>query len=306
MASVNADLTSGIDLTKARRLPENLGVAFMGDIKVGPFDVPAETAQRLLHSSNPDGRTNSEVVRPFANGLDVVRRSRDVWIIDFGLELAEREAALYEAPFEYVESVVRPYRMTVKQACCRDRWWIHHNRRPEMTSALAGLMRYVATPTVSKHRLFAWLSQDVLPDHQLIVFARDDDYFLGVLHSRVHIAWADALGSQMIGVGRYTPTTCFETFPFPDPTPEQRERVGEAARRLVELRDGWLNPPGLDPAELAKRTLTNLYNQRPTWLANAHAVLDAAVFAAYAWPAELSDTEMLERLLALNLGRAGA
>jgi hypothetical protein len=64
----------------------------MWDIKVGPFDVPAETAQRLLHSSNPDGRSNSEVLRPFANGLDVVRRSRDVWIIDFGLELAEREA----------------------------------------------------------------------------------------------------------------------------------------------------------------------------------------------------------------------
>jgi len=95
VASVNADLTSGIDLTQARRLPENLSVAFMGDIKVGPFDVPAETAQRLLHSSNPDGRSNSEVVRPFANGLDVVRRSRDVWIIDFGLELAAREAALF-------------------------------------------------------------------------------------------------------------------------------------------------------------------------------------------------------------------
>ncbi len=104
---------------------------------------------------------------------------------------------------------------------------------------------------------------------------------------------------------RYTPTTCFETFPFPDPTPEQRERVGEAARRLVELRDGWLNPPGLDPAELAKRTLTNLYNQRPTWLANAHADLDAAVFAAYGWPDDLPDAAILECLLALNLhGRA--
>jgi hypothetical protein len=82
------------------------------------------------------------------------------------------------------------------------------------------------------------------------------------------------------------------------------ERVGEAARRLVELRDGWLNPPGLDPADLAKRTLTNLYSQRPTWLANAHATLDTAVFAAYAWPSELSDGTLLERLLAVNLARA--
>ena len=103
---------------------------------------------------------------------------------------------------------------------------------------------------------------------------------------------------------RYTPTTCFETFPFPDPTAEQRDRVGEAARRLVELRDGWLNPPGLDPAELEKRTLTSLYNERPSWLANAHADLDAAVFAAYGWPSDLTDTAILERLLALNLQRA--
>ena len=118
-----------------------------------------------------------------------------------------------------------------------------------------------------------------------------------------------ATGSRVLAVEvgfRYTPTTCFETFPFPDPTPEQRERVGEAARRLVELRDGWLNPPGLDPADLAKRTLTNLYNQRPTWLANAHADLDAAVFAAYGWPLDLMDVEILERLLALNLERAAA
>jgi hypothetical protein len=82
--------------------------------------------------------------------------------------------------------------------------------------------------------------------------------------------------------------------------------VGEAARRLVEFRDGWLNPPGLDPADLTKRTLTNLYNQRPTWLANAHATLDTAVFAAYAWPPDLPDTAILERLLALNLERSNS
>ncbi len=87
------------------------------------------------------------------------------------------------------------------------------------------------------------------------------------------------------------------------PTPDQRARVGEAARRLVELRDGWLNPPGLDPADLAKRTLTNLYNQRPSWLANAHSDLDAAVLAAYGWPSNDSDAEILERLLAINLDR---
>jgi type II restriction/modification system DNA methylase subunit YeeA len=176
-------------------------------------------------------------------------------------------------------------------------------------AALADLPRYIGTPNVTKHRLFVWLAPETIPDHQLIVFARSDDFTFGVLHSRVHELWARATGTQLREVEsgfRYTPTTCFETFPFPDPTPEQRDRVGEAARRLVELRDGWLNPPGLDPAGVAKRTLTNLYNQRPTWLANAHVDLDAAVFAAYGWPGDISDTEILERLLALNMRHARA
>ena len=160
-----------------------------------------------------------------------------------------------------------------------------------------------------RSRLFVWVPSDMLPSHALGVITRDDDFTFGVLHSRVHELWARTQGTQLREVEsgfRYTPTTTFETFPFPNPTPEERERVGEAARRLVELRDGWLNPPGLDPADLAKRTLTNLYNQRPTWLANAHADLDAAVLAAYGWPADLADEVILERLLALNHERASA
>ncbi|MHB8399872.1 MAG: hypothetical protein ACYDCI_13230, partial [Candidatus Limnocylindrales bacterium] len=87
------------------------------------------------------------------------------------------------------------------------------------------------------------------------------------------------------------------------PTDEQREAIAVAARRLVELRDGWLNPPGLSDEELARRTLTNLYNERPTWLTNVHADLDRAVLAAYGWPPDLAAEEILERLLALNLER---
>jgi hypothetical protein len=104
---------------------------------------------------------------------------------------------------------------------------------------------------------------------------------------------------------RYTPTTCFETFPFPW-TGDQREVVAGAARELVRLRDGWLNPPGLEPTELSKRTLTNLYNARPTWLEHAHAALDRAVLAACGWPADLPVEEVLAALLALNLERVPA
>ena len=110
---------------------------------------------------------------------------------------------------------------------------------------------------------------------------------------------------------RYNSSRTFETFPFPwpprqEPPDDPRvEAIAAAARELVQLRDAWLNPPGASEAELKKRTLTNLYNARPTWLDNVHQKLDAAVFAAYGWPADLSDEEILERLLALNLARAG-
>jgi hypothetical protein len=224
-----------------------------------------------------------------------------MWVIDFPDEMSEGQAALYEAPFAYVEEHVRPFRRTVSAQCCRTRWWVQHRRRPEMTASLAGLQRYIATTRVAKHRLFAWVDPLTIPDNALIAIARDDDYTFGVLQSRIHEVWALAAGTQFETRPRYTPTTCFETFPFPDPSDDQRARIGEAARRLVDLRDGWLNPPGLAPADLEKRTLTNLYNQRPTWLANAHAELDAAVFATYAWPTDLADAEILERLLDWNL-----
>ena len=117
-------------------------------------------------------------------------------------------------------------------------------------------------------------------------------------------AWALAQGTQLETRPRYTPITSFETFPFPRPTDAHRDAIAEAARDLDRLRNGWLNPPGLPDADLAKRTLTNFYNARPTWLAQSHDRLDVAVLAAYGWPADLETNDLLGRLLALNLARA--
>ena len=163
--------------------------------------------------------------------------------------------------------------------------------------------------------MFAYIDSDVLPDATIIVFARDDDYFFGVLHSRIHTLWASVSGTQLreseSGM-RYTPTTCFQTFPFPRPDDEQREAVATAANELNMLRENWLSPtdmlgqPALSESQLRRRTLTNLYNDNPTWLQNAHAKLDAAVADAYGWPHDLTDEQILDRLLALNLKRAAA
>jgi hypothetical protein len=184
-----------------------------------------------------------------------------------------------------------------------------------MREALVGLPRFICTPTVAKHRLFVWSDGSALPDHQLIVFARDDDCLFGVLHSRAHEVWSLRKGGWQ-GVGgdpRYTPTTCFETFPLPwpigsEPADEDiRVRaIAEAARELDGLRRAWLDLERADAATLNTLTLTNLYNACPSWLANAHAALNRAVWAAYGWddpdPAAVSEDEILSRLLALNAG----
>ena len=337
---VYADLTArrgeaGIDLTKARRLPTNAGVAFMGDTKGGPFDVPGDVAREWLRQpANPHGRPNSDVLAPWMNGLSVTRRPADKWIVDFGLTMGKEEAALYEAPFRHAQEHVRSAWEKQREAGRRKQWWLHHRPRPKMWRALDGLPRYIVTPTVAKYRLFAWLDARICPDHQLIVIAREDDTMFGILHSRFHEVWSLRKGTWL-GKGndpRYTPTTTFETFPFPEglspdipaadyASDPRAQAIASAARWLVELRDRWLNPPewvewidepvpGYPPRpvprdkaaakSLKKRTLTNLYNTRPQWLADAHTQLDTAVAAAYGWPGDITDDRALHKLLARN------
>jgi len=314
---INADLTTRSDATVAVRLAENSGISFMGDTKVGPFDITETQAREMLANANPNGRPNSDVVRPWMNGLDITRRPRGMWIIDFPPGTSLEEAARYEAPFAHIERWVKPMRAEARSGDATGvPWWIHQRPRPEMRKALAVRERYLATPNLTKYRFFVRLPNKVLPDHQLIVFARDDDYFFGVLHSRIHEVWALQQGTQLESRPRYTPTTCFETFPLPWPPGKEPwgdpliEAISAAARDLNELREGWLNPPEQDgvrlsESQLKKRTLTNLYNERPTWLEHAHRKLDAAVCAAYGWPDGMDDQEILVRLLELNRERAG-
>ena len=337
---IHSDLTArrggaGIDLTGAKRIAANAGIAFMGDTKGGPFDVPGDLAREwLCLPANPNGRPNSDVLKPWMNGMDLTRRPAGKWIVDFGWSMSEADAALYEAPFAHAQQHVRTMRQQNRREAYRVNWWRHVEPRQGMWRAIDGLTRYIATPTVAKHRLFVWLDAGICPDHQLIVIARDDDVTFGILHSRFHEAWSLRLGTWL-GKGndpRYTPTTTFETFPFPeDLSPDipaadyagepRAIAIAEAARRLIELRDRWLNPPEwvewrdepvpgypkrpvanneAEAKELKARTLTNLYNDRPKWLADAHAALDAAVAAAYGWDAGISEDKALASLLVMN------
>ena len=331
---IHADLTgSAFDLTRAVELAENEGVAFNGVSRKGPFEVPGEVARRWLEAA-PEC---AEVLRPWINGLDLTRRPLDRWLVHFG-ERAELEAARFEAPFRWVRERVRPRREESSASAERRDWWLLARRAPAMRAAIGPLRRYLATPEVSKHRVFVWIDPRVVPDKNLVVIAKDDDATFGVLHSRFHRAWALRLGSSLEDRPRYTSSTTFRTFPFPPgltprgsvaagPSSPPALAIAEVARALDEARRAWLWPPALTEAVaevvpdlpprlvphddtaarlLKTRTLTELYNARPTWLLDAHRDLDAAVAAAYGWPADISEDAALAALLEMNRARCHA
>ena len=322
--SINSDLTPGIDLTLARSLAENDGAWAYGSQEKGNFSVPPDEARRMLTLPNPNGRPNSDVIKRAINARQMVQRRVDDWVVDFGLDMSREDASLYETPFAVVETQVASIRLAGNDKSQAKRWWLHARPSPKYRKALATLPRVIATPCVAKHRVFAFLDRNELADHAVAIIARADDATFGILHSRFHELWSLRL-CTWLGVGndpRYTPTTTFETFPFPagltprDTAPVARQgtppclaghveagNIAAAARRLNELRENWLNPPEWTEripevvpgypdrivarpgheAELKKRTLTNLYNARPEWLDNAHKALDTAVAAAYGW-----------------------
>jgi type II restriction/modification system DNA methylase subunit YeeA len=310
---INSDLTSTADVTQAKVLAADEHLCFLGVMKSGPFDITAETAKEMLEAPlNPNGRPNSDVVRSRLGAKDITARPSNSWIIDFGVNMPQHDAALYQFPFEHVLKHVKPVRDEARRKRTRERWWIHGEARPGLRKAIKNLKRCIVTPEVAKHRIFIWMDTSVVPDHTCHVIARDDDYMIGVLQSRVHQTWTLAQCSWM-GVGndpRYSSSRTFETFPFPWPPGKEPkedahvEAIAAAARELVKKRDDWVNPPDASAAELKKRTLTNLYNENPTWLRNAHRTLDQAVYAAYGWPNDPTDEEILTRLLQLNIERS--
>ncbi|HWW02797.1 MAG TPA: DNA methyltransferase [Candidatus Acidoferrum sp.] len=349
--SINANLTAVADITRAQALRTNSGICFMGPSPKAPFDFSESAAIAMLsEGGNVNGRPNSDVVRRVQSGVDLAGQDRRVWTLDFGL-LKEDEASKYGLPFQRAMKEVKPIRAQRKSQTNRN-WWQYERPRVELRVRLNGLQRFVATPEVAKHRIFVWRMPECLCNQQTLVFTRPDDCFFGILHSRFHEVWALAQGTQLREKEsgfRYTPTTCFETFAFPFPTPEQEAAIAAVAKELNDLRERWLNPPEwtvenilefsgtkggpwdryvdlatVDPktgvgtvryprleprqadcaAKLKRRTLTNLYNERPTWLDSAHKKLDAAVASAYGWPADLTDHQILEKLLALNQERA--
>ena len=248
VANINSDLTASIDITRAAHLKENESICFMGPSPKGPFDIDAEIAEKMIEADEK----NREVIRPVISAIDITRNFRGRWTIDFQM-MSMEQASYYKIPFEYVKEHVYPVRSQNNRAAYAEKWWQYAEPRPGMRAALKGKNRFIVTPAVAKHRTFVWVSSDYLCNQGTLVFAREDDYFFGVLHSRLHEVWSLRMGTSLEDRPRYTPTTTFETFPFPWPPgqepgelpPNPSPSGGEGSREsFAPPRPSWAEERG--------------------------------------------------------------
>lgn len=318
VGKINSDLTVGADTTRtvplsANRLVCNTGVKLHGS---GFIVTPAE-ASGLGLGSIP---TLSNHIRQYRNGRDLNQISRYVMLIDLDGLSIDQVLFQYTKVYQHVHNYVKPERDMNNEDYRRTNWWLFGRKNTELRAALKGLRRYIATVETSKHRIFVYLESEILPDNKIIAIALDDPYFLGVLSSRIHIVFALALGGRL-GVGNdpvYVKSRCFDGFPFPDSIDMQGRKIAALAEHLDAHRKAR-------QAEHPTLTLTGMYNVLAklrsgetltdkerviheqglvSVLKQIHDDLDAAVFDAYGWPRDLTDDEILVRLVALNRERA--
>lgn len=241
--AIHADLRIGANVAAAAALRANLRVSSPGfKLHGAGFIVTPEEAAALRPL--PLAGEGASLIRPYRNGRDLTDTPRGVQVIDaWGLD----EAGLREqhpAVWQWLYDRVKPERDHNARASYRDTWWLFGEPRRELRKMLAGLPRYIATVETTKHRVFQFLDATIAPDNMLVCIAHDDAWVLGVLSSRVHVAWALAAGGRL-GVGndpRYNKTRCFETFPFPAATPGQQAAIRELAERLDAHRKRVLSP----------------------------------------------------------------
>jgi SAM-dependent methyltransferase len=312
---IHSDLTVGVDVTRAVPLRANAALASMGPALGGRgFVVSSSLAQHL--SSNGDH------VKKLTTGLDITGRHRGRYVIDVR-KFESEEALRKEEPkiYQHLLETVFPVRRNNADPKLRKYWWRFRRSNETYFNAVAGLKRFIATVETTKHRTFVFVDGRELLEHGVVGIGLGDAWALGVLSSRIHVCWALANGGTLEDRPRYNKDVCFDPFPFPILSPEQKKLIGQFANELNEHRHRALAASGT-------LTLTEIYNvlealrsgTRPEELSQddryvydtalvlllkkIHDDLDAAVAAAYGWSADISDEDILSKLVALNLARA--
>ncbi|RYE76461.1 MAG: class I SAM-dependent DNA methyltransferase, partial [Hyphomicrobiales bacterium] len=315
---INADLTIGSDLTQAAPLQSSGGLCSPGVKLHGAGFIVTPAEARALGLGHRAGLEDH--IRSYRNGRDLMARSRDVMAVDlFGLtaeEVRERFPEIYQhlKLSVRVEREAQFRRSSTKDAAeYLESWWLFGKPRQQLRPALAHLQRYIVTVETAKHRVFQFLDASILPDNMLVAVGLSDAFHLGILSSRIHIAWCLAQGATLEDRPRYSKSRCFDPFPFPNATESEKQAIRRSAEALDALRKRVLS-------EHPDLTLTKLYNIREAIRAGRtltaaeadirdrglvlildeyHDAIDAAVAAAYGWPADLAEEEVLARLVAL-------
>jgi hypothetical protein len=287
------------DVSSAVSLPANHGRCFYGPIPGGQgFILGDAEAAGLLSRSDADYHA---VVRPYLIGRDIVnspRQDPSRFIIDFGFRPLE-EAKRYPAALRIVEERVRPERRKTRRRAYRENWWRFSEPIVAMRDALAPLSRYIAANTQGKRILFCWVGPETCPSNLTTVFAFEDDFSIGVLSSTIHHEWARAQSSTLEDRFRYTATSAFETFPWPQPDDRQKDAVAEAGRLMLRRRS--------EICVEREIGLTRLYNEVEDGayrdLAALHQRLDGAVAEAYGWPPTAANDPLESNRLLLDLNQ---
>jgi hypothetical protein len=314
---INSNLTVGTNVVAATPLGANDKLSCPGFKLHGAGFIVSPVQAAALGLGRVKG--TEKVIKPYRNGKDLTSRPRGVMVIDmFGMR-AEEVQETYPKIYQWIVEHVKPERDQNSRPSYRKNWWIFGEPRTELRAALRGLKQYIATVETQKHRTFEFLGADTAPDNKLIVIASDDPYVMGVLSSRIHVTWSIATGGWL-GVGNdsvYVKTTCFDAFPFPDASDVSKAKIRTLAQKLDAFRKARLD-------EHSVLSITKLYNVLDmlradqelddkakafnelglvSVLKQIHDDLDAAVFEAYGWSGNLSDAQILEKVMALNKQR---
>jgi hypothetical protein len=310
-----ADLQIGADVTSTTPLRANEDLSCRGvSLHGAGFIVTPQQAASLGR-----GRIKGleQHIRPYLNGRDLTGISRDVMVIDlFGLSTEEVRRDFPEV-YQWVHDRVKPERDQNRRATYNDNWWIFGEPRSAFRPALKGLSRYISIVETAKHRLFVFLDAEVLPDNKLVNFALADAFHLGVLSSKAHTTWALEIGSTLEDRPVYVKTVCFDPFPFPDCTNQQKQTIRDLAEGLDAHRKRqqklypWLTLT--DTYNVLEKLRAGIeFNEQDQNIYQAgliailreiHDQLDRAVPDAYGWPQNLTTEQILERIVALNAER---
>lgn len=315
--NIQADFRIGAAVSSCMKLQSNQGLSFMGVTLVGKgFRLDRGELKEL----QVDPERLPSVVKPYRSGKELTQKAVERWIIDFyGVSIDDAREHFPGLVQRLVDTVL-PLRRENKRESYRKAWHIFGEPRGRMRNALLSLPRFIATLETSKHRVFQFLPGQTLPDHSLYAIASPSALVHGVLSSRAHVVFAIAAGSRL-GIGndaRWRNAACFDPFPMPNAEGETAKKIENLAERLDAHRKN-------QQARHSDLTITGMYNvlerlcaEEPlsakekkiheqglvSILKQLHDDLDAAVFDAYGWPHDLTDEQILERLVALNYERA--